>query len=129
MLIVLLNLLKMLINFNFKILIGLITNVISFIPVFVLIQLFKITSIRHSKSKRLGIILEKINKFMLKNKRPKILVKSNEKQFGKKSFLLPWWFKFVLYLISFSLMALSITFVILKGKRYMFFFIIYFIIS
>ena len=95
---------------------------------FVLIQLFKITSIRHSKSKRLGIILEKINKFMLKNKRPKILVKSNEKQFGKKSFLLPWWFKFVLYLISFSFMALSITFVILKGKRYMFFFIIYFII-
>ena len=108
-------------NFLFKkILVGLITNIISFVPVFVLIQLFKITSSRQSKLKRLKNFIDKINMFYrhrIKNTGPKTMFQSNKKQLRKRSFLLPWWFKIVLYLISFTLMALSIAFVIFKGKK------------
>ncbi len=34
----------------------------------------------------------------------------------KESILFPWWFKIVLYLLSFTCMAISILLIIIKGK-------------
>ena len=73
----------------------------------ILIYLFKRTSSRQSKSK----ILEA----SLKNK-----VESKKHEIQKnieirKNLIFPWWFKIILYLISFALMAVSICFVTFKG--------------
>jgi hypothetical protein len=75
---------------------------------------------RQSKFKRLKNFIDKItmfNRYWNKFTGSKIMLQSNKKQLRNKSLLLPWQFKIVLYLISFTLMALSIAFVIFKGKK------------
>ena len=88
---------------------GVLTNIVAYVPVFVLIQLFKRTSSFRSKSKK----LEK-------------LIKNNESSLNKNNFhteesksmsiIFPWWFKIFLYLFSFFVMASSICFVTFKGN-------------
>ena len=81
-----------------------ITAIFSFIPTVFLIFLFKQTKNRKFKFNKIGkgIDLIEINEEgNRKNKRTKLL--------------LPWWFKIIEYLLSFSLMACSIFLTILKG--------------
>ena len=92
-----------------KILMGVLTNIVAYVPVFVLIQLFKRTSSFRSKSKKL-----------------KKLIKNNESSLNKKKihidetkslrWTFPWWLKIFLYLFSFVAMAFSIVIVTMKGN-------------
>jgi hypothetical protein len=77
--------------------------------VIILIQLFKRTSSLQSKSK----ILETILKNKVDSK--KYGSKSQKNFEIRKNLIFPWWFKIILYLISFALMAISICFVTFKG--------------
>jgi len=92
---------------------GIITNMFAYMPVFFLIELFKRTSNRKSKSKKLQNVLKSLSETNIVN-----LENENEKNFSKKTKLIPfpWWFKFVLFFISYILIALSICFVIFKGS-------------
>jgi hypothetical protein len=88
---------------------GNLTNTMAYVPVFVLIQIFKRTSSVMSKSKRLEKLVTKT--------RPSL----NKKQIHTKdsksmSFTFPWWFKIFLYLLSIVVMASSIVLVAFKGN-------------
>ncbi len=83
-----------------KILMGILTNIAAYVPVFVLIKLFKRTSSVCSKSKRLDKLIKNtdsmINQDNFRTKKSKSM-----------RCLLPCWFKIFLYLFSFSVMASS----------------------
>ena len=92
-----------------KIFIGFLTNIVAYVPVFVLIQLFRRTSSVWSKSKRLVKLIKNTDSSLNKNK---IHTKESESM----SWIFPWWFKIILYLFSFIVMASSIVLVTFKGK-------------
>jgi hypothetical protein len=92
------------------------TNMLAYIPVFVLIELFKRTSHRKSKSKRLQKVLKNIRgkaQETFETKSKKDSIKINQ----RRVFSFPWWLKIILYVVSYFCMALSICFVIFKGKN------------
>ena len=91
-----------------KILVGCITNIVSYVPVFVLIQLFKRTSSVWSKSKRLEKLIKNTNSMSNYNK-----LQAKESELIRLTF--PWWFKIFLYLGSLVVMASSIVLVTFKG--------------
>ncbi len=88
---------------------GILTNIVAYVPVFVLIQIFKRTSSVLSKSKRLEKLVKNtgsiINKKQIHIKDSKLM-----------SFPFPWWFKIFLYLFSFVFMVSSIVLVTFKGN-------------
>ena len=81
---------------------------IAYIPVFLLVHLFKRTSSR--KSKAIQIENEIKNSWREENK--SLLVKKTS-----LFFIFPWWFKLILYGFSFICMALSIVLIIFKGEN------------
>ena len=87
---------------------GVLTNIVSYVPVFVLIQLFKRTSSVWSKSKRLERLIRNSESSLNKNN-------SLTKESKTMSITFPWWFKMFLYLVSFVVMASSIGLVTFKG--------------
>ena len=87
---------------------GVLTNIVSYVPVFVLIQLFKRTSSVWSKSKRLERLIRNSESSLNKNN-------SLTKESKTMSITFPWWFKIFLYLVSFVVMASSIVVVTFKG--------------
>jgi hypothetical protein len=95
-----------------QIFIGVLTNIVAYVPVFVLIQLFKRTSSVWSKSKRL-------EKFMENNESSLNKKKIHTKESDLMSFTFPWWFKIFLYLFSFIVMASSIVLVTFKGNFFL----------
>ncbi len=97
-----------------KILCGLLTNLVAFLPVFALVQIFKHTSSRNSKTNKLKrIIDDKISSKVNKTYRS---VKDVNK--STKNIFFPWWLKIILYLISFTCMALSIAIMVFKGNNF-----------
>ena len=90
---------------------GVLTNIVAYVPVFVLIQLFKRTSSFRSKSK-------KVEKLIKKSLNESSLSKNNfhTEESKSMSIIFPWWFKIFLYLFSFFVMASSIGLVTFKGN-------------
>jgi len=86
---------------------GVITNVLAYLPVFFLIELFRRTSPRTSKIKRLQKSISTIST----TKKVNLLPMNG----SKKNIQFPWWLKIILYLASFSCMALSICLIAFKG--------------
>ena len=85
---------------------------LAYTPVFILIQLFKRSSGRLSKSKRLQ---KAINKLKGKENIEKLQPKTDNCSMKKFKFIFPWWFKIILYCISFICMALSIFILVFIG--------------
>ena len=90
---------------------GVLTNIVAYVPVFVLIQLFKRTSSFRSKSK-------KVEKLIKNSLNESSLSKNNfhTEESKSMSITFPWWFKIFLYLFSFFVMASSIGLVTFKGN-------------
>ena len=88
---------------------GVLTNIVAYVPVFVLIQLFKRTSSFRSKSKKLEKLIKNNESSLNKNN-------FHTEESKSMSFTFPWWFKIFLYLFSFFVMASSICFVTFKGN-------------
>jgi hypothetical protein len=93
----------------FKIFVGLSIDVLLFFPAFLLVFLFRNTISRKSKSLRLK---KTINTLLYADQ---ITAKSNME--ANENFTLPFWFKYLLYGLSFLLMTISIFFTLLKGKQ------------
>ena len=97
-----------------KILMGIITNMIAYIPVIFLIEFFKKTSNRKSKSEKLQNLIKSFSVTKVND----LNYKSESKPAKNSKFILfPWFFKLILYFISYVCMALSICLVIYKGKN------------
>ena len=86
---------------------GVITNVLAYLPVFFLIELFRRTSSRTSKIKRLQKSISTISTAKKVNLLPM--------KGSKKNIQFPWWLKIILYLASFGCMAFSIFLIAFKG--------------
>ena len=90
---------------------GVLTNIVAYVPVFVLIQLFKRTSSFRSKSKKVEkLIKNSLNESSLSKNN------FNTEESKSMSITFPWWFKIFLYLFSFFVMASSIGLVTFKGN-------------
>ncbi len=94
--------------------IGILSNLLAYIPVFFLVELFKRTSSRKSKSEKLQNIINK-NMSTSENIKMKEIKIENGSSKNKKCFPFPWWFKIILYCISYACMALSICSIIFTG--------------
>jgi len=89
---------------------------LAYIPVFFLVELFKRTSSRKSKSEKLQNIINKNMSTSENIKMEEIKIENgSSKNKNKKCFPFPWWFKITLYCISYACMALSICSIIFKG--------------
>ena len=89
--------------------VGVITNLIIFPPTLLLVQLFRRIKPRRSHVKQLKSILA------LSHAHNDEKQQQNQKKQKKVAFKFPWWFKIVAYIISFTLAAVSLFFVIIKG--------------
>jgi len=91
---------------------------LAYIPVFFLVELFKRTSNRISKSEKLHNIIKTIS--TSENiKMEEIKIKNgSSKNKNKKCFPFPWWFKIILYCISYACMALSICSIMFIGIHF-----------
>ncbi len=93
---------------------GNLTNIVAYVPVFVLIQLFKRSSSVWSKSKRLEKLVTKTGPRLDLNKK-----QIHTKDSKSMNFTFPWWFKIFLYLFSFAVMVSSIVLVTFKGNFFL----------
>lgn len=103
----------------FKIGVGIITNLMIFVPNLIIVELFRRTKQKHNKR------LDHLNKFLnewneenniISNKRMKMYLTDDENvKIKKKKFKFPWWFKIIIYLICLIMAAVSIFFIIIKG--------------
>ena len=91
---------------------GNLTNIVAYVPVFVMIQLFKRSSSVLSKSKRLEKLVSKTGPSLYKKQ-------IHTKDSKSMSFTFPWWFKIFLYLFSFVVMVSSIVLVTFKGNFFL----------
>ena len=117
--------------------IGVITNLICSPPSILLVKLFTKTSRRVTRSTKLRIAIKKIKRNHFKHnkksedrkirrklkkerkmnadlRKPKI---SKVKQLKAKK-MLPWWFKIIAYLLSYTISGLCIFFIIVKGINF-----------
>ena len=83
--------------------IGIITNLIDYLPSLLLVQLFKRIKRRRTHAFKLNKILNGAN------------ANKPEKCRHKFELKFPWWFKIIAYFISFVFAAVSLFFVIIKG--------------
>ncbi len=111
------NILKEIIQLKKKMVMGIITNILAYIPVFFLIEFFKRTSRRKSKIKKLQKLISSLSGT---SKNVNLLSESEKVPLKKRKELIkfPWWLKILLYIISFIIMALSILSVVFRGKYY-----------
>ena len=96
-----------------KVLLGIIIEFIIFFPLIIFVRLFRTTKPLINRSEKIKNILQNLNA----NSRFENL--SKVKKFAKKSqnIKFPWFFKIILYAISFFSMGISIAFVLFKGKK------------
>jgi hypothetical protein len=78
-----------------------------------LVILFRKTKSRQKRSKKLENTLKSAHS-NVKNQK----IKTPQEINGRKVFLFPWYFKIILYFVSFLSMAISILFVLFKGNRF-----------
>jgi hypothetical protein len=88
---------------------------LAYIPVFFLVELFKRTSSRKSKSERLQNIIQNMSKSENFKMEEIKIENGSSKNKNKKWILFPWWFKIIFYCISYTCMALSICSIIFIG--------------
>ena len=93
--------------------IGILSNMSAYIPVFFLVELFKRTSSRKSKSEKLQNIIK--NMSTSENIKMEEIKIENGSSKNKKCIPFPWWFKIILHCISYTCMALSICSIIFIG--------------
>ena len=96
--------------FSIKVLIGGLIDLSMFLPLILLAFLFRKTRRFHTKYDRLKKTMQSFKIKTVQNKALKINSKSER-------FAFPWFFKVVLYAISFLCMIVSIFFTILKGLK------------
>ena len=102
------------ISSKIKIFLGILVELLMFIPLSFLVMLFRKIKPPHQRSKKLEKILQSKNLDVNNQK-----IKSSDQNGNKKkSFVLPRSFKIVLYLVSFLSMVFSIAFTLFKGKFY-----------
>jgi hypothetical protein len=89
-----------------------IVEIITFVPLIVLVILFKKTKSRQKRSTQFKKMLQKETNL---DSDIKILKMKSNQVTKKKLFKFPWPFKIVLYLVSFLSMGFSILFVLFKG--------------
>jgi len=99
----------------FKIILGVIVEIITFVPLIALVILFKKTKSRHNRLKKFKKMLQNENNA---DSDVKLLKMNSTNLKKKKVFKFPWPFKIVLYLVSFLSMGFSILFVLFKGLRH-----------
>ena len=104
----------------FKLIIGVLIEVFTFfLPVLLALLFRKTGPFRKTKSIKIKKVLNELND---KNDKDHLSQCNNEgsppleTEKNEKKFKFPWWFKIVLYLISFVLMAVSIILVLFEGN-------------
>ena len=98
--------------------VGIITNLIVFPPSFLLVQLFKRTKQRHTRLSKIKSLLNKHNPIENKEKEEEeeySEVNNKVKEKTKLELKFPWWFKFVLYAVSFIIASVCLFFIVIKG--------------
>jgi hypothetical protein len=94
--------------------VGIITNLIVFPPSFLLVQLFKRTKQRLTRLSKIKTLLNKHNP--IENKEEEGNEENNKiKEKSKLELKFPWWFKFVLYVVSFIIASVCLFFIVIKG--------------
>ncbi len=93
--------------------IGIYINMIAFLPILLLVELFR-------RSKRYNERKEKISEILIKNERSNKLTNEIKSENyieirNKKRIRFSWWIKIIAYLISHLLMIISAVLVIIKG--------------
>jgi cell division protein FtsX len=83
------------------------TNMFTFIPSFILVQLFRRSPKRKTKTTKLRNIIKNVSNIERQNDAIKR---------QKKSRNFPWWLKIVAYILSFVCIAVCICLIIFKGK-------------
>ncbi len=91
-----------------------IVEVITYFPLIFLIILFRKTKPHHKRSKKIEKIFPNLN-LDVDLKKNKTTQQNNEAN-KNKAFKFPWYFKIILYMISFLIMGISILFVLFKGN-------------
>lgn len=86
---------------------------VTYLPLLLLVLVFKKTQPRKKKSSKLEKVLKKITGRV---HLPAIHVKKPDLTEKKRKIKLPWYFKIFLYIFSLMSMVLSIAFVLLKGN-------------
>jgi hypothetical protein len=94
-----------------------IVEIITFLPLIVLVTLFKKTKSRHNRLTQFKKMLKKEKNLNSDIKILNMNLANLKKK--KKIFKFPWPFKIVLYLVSFLSMGFSILFVLFKGKLHL----------
>ncbi len=107
-------------NLKKKVLLGVIVELISFIPLVFLVTLFRKTKSNQKRSNNIrktlpSIYIDDSVDFRSKSE------ESIENEGIKKSFKFPWFFKIILYSISLLIIAFSNLFVLFKGNSQIFF--------
>lgn len=96
--------------------IGIISNLIIFPPSFLLVQLFRRSRRRTTRS---VLLKKKIANFVEQDKKSKIeMIGKDQLKKSKKikpRLTFPWWFKRIAYILSFLFASVSIVFIIFKG--------------
>ncbi len=94
------------------------SNLFTLPSTFVLLQLFRRTRRRNTKTRRLKKIIKKREEKDQKQMKP-IYIASSTMQSSycsnKQKLTFPWWFKIIAYMASFIVMSVSILFIVFKG--------------
>ena len=101
-----------------KFFIGFMSNLFTLPPTFFLLQLFRRTHRRNTKTRRLKKLIKKREEKDQKQIKP-IYIASSTMQSSycsnKQKLTFPWWFKIIAYMASFFIMSVSILFIVFKG--------------
>ena len=94
--------------------IGVITNLITFLPSLLLVQLFRRIKRRRTRLMKIRKILNEQNFEFTEENNEKCEMKQNKSCELK----FPWWFRIIAYIISFAIAGSCLFFVILKGIEF-----------
>ena len=99
--------------------IGVITNLIIFPPSFLILQIFRKSRRRESRSAKLKKLIQekrsKENEDPIESNQESSRRRVGSKKRPRKKFTLPWWFKIIGYALSFCVVVVCLFFIIIKG--------------
>ena len=99
--------------FSIKLIIGILIEFVTYLPLLLLTFLFRKTSTRKTTSDKLKELLHSLTSEDKESRKMNSLPNTKS---SHKVFKFPWWFKIVLYLVSFVCMGVSIVFILFKGN-------------
>ena len=95
--------------------VGILVEIITYVPLLLLVFLFRRTSARKIASKKLKYLIESLTTNQETKK--KIEIKSSKDAGNRnKDLKFPWWLKIILYLFSFMCMGVSIALILIKSS-------------